>query len=192
MDLRKRYWDGFASLPRSISRLAPTAVVWDLDSVLAKTEHRHWMVPEIKAGRLTWEDYALAAADDIPDPAAVDLLRLLSLSHLQAVVTNRSAAARELTQRWFERHEIPARRLIMRPAAEAKTNVSERDAYEWKARQILELESAGVAVLLAFEDWPDAAAVIRELTGVPVMVVNPCYPEDPDSSRPSLTNVAGL
>ena len=53
------------------------AVGWDLDSTLCSTMHRRHLVPEIKAGRATWDDYSDLCVNDEPIAGAVALARML-------------------------------------------------------------------------------------------------------------------
>ena len=177
---------------RTIDPACPTAVVWDLDSVLADTRARQHLVPKVKSGLLTWEDYALACGSDVPFPAAAALLALLWPHHLQVILTNRSDAARAATRDWIYMHGLQVDRLIMRPAVQARECVIEAEAYQWKVAELDALKSEGIEVELYIEDWPAAAEYISNRSEIPVLTVNPCYPDDPHSSRPSLTGMAGI
>lgn len=149
-----------------------TAVVWDLDSTLANTLHRQPMVEQIKAGKATWDDYSLAAEADEPIRGSVALLRMLQPIHQQIIISGRSEAAWSLTNDWLYRHSIPVDRLYLRQPGE-----SIDDTDQLKVRKIRKLLGQGLSVVLYVEDWgPAAEAVWRELH-IPVLGVNPFYPE---------------
>jgi hypothetical protein len=150
-----------------------TVVLWDLDSTLADTVHRQGMIPAILAGgegAPTWEDYSMLCSGDTPVAGAVALLNLLYPSHLQHVVTGRSAVAYGLTRRWLADHSVLADHLEMRPAGDSTPNATFKIGY------IQGLQAAGYRVILYCEDWPPIAQEVGEATGVPVLGVNPFYP----------------
>jgi hypothetical protein len=140
---------------------------WDKDSTLAFTQHRQWMVPEIKAGKLTWDDYAAACADDQPNEAALALMRHLAPSYGQVVMSGASDCPQ--SRQWLEDYAVPCDASYFRPHGDKTENGL------LKVRWIEQLRDFGIKVLMFFEDWPETAEVIRQKTGVLVLVVNPCY-----------------
>jgi hypothetical protein len=144
----------------------PDAVLWDLDSTLSDTTQRRALLAKVKASEATWEDYSLAAVDDVPREAAVVLMRQLPFVHV--VVSARSEVARDLTWDWIHRHQIPVSVLELRPDRENSENG------EFKARVIERLREHFRPVLF-IEDWAPASKVIRERTGIPVLTINPEY-----------------
>lgn len=151
-------------------------VGWDKDSTLVSTEHRQHLVPRIRAGELTWEDYALACADDEPFEGAAALMRMLAPNYLQYVMTGADDSARDLVLATFGRYDLPVDKLMMKPRSDDE--FSPADNAQMKSRWIRELQRDGYAVALFVEDWPETADAIREMTGVPVLVLNPCYPPE--------------
>lgn len=152
-----------------------SVVLWDLDSTLCSTWHRQHMIPAIKAGEATWDQYALLCADDEPIEGAVALARLLAPHYRQFAVSGRSGLAATLTSDWVLKHQIPLDQVILRPYGDFTENSL------LKVKAIGRLRGEGYDVRLFIEDWPPVAQLIRDQTGVPVLVVNPCYPE-PDES----------
>lgn len=158
------------------------AVLWDLDSTLCSTWHRQHMIPAVKAGEKTWDDYAALCGDDDPIEGTVALVRLIAAQNAfiedpekrirQIAVSGRSGSAKMLTLKWLRTHGIPLDRTIMRPDGDCTENGL------LKVRVIRQLRGEGIDVRLFIEDWPPAAEIIREQTGVPVLVVNPCYPDE--------------
>jgi hypothetical protein len=171
---------------RSFLAFAPYAVIWDLDSTLADTYHRQHMVPQIKAGEAAWVDYSLACAGDTPIEAAVELMWALQPRYYQMVVTGRNESARDLTEAWFREHDVPVDRLIMR--ADGDHTADGR----FKLRVLDQLKADGVWPVLFIEDWPQVADEIREQAGIPVLVVNPCYPVDAPHQNTGVAPGAGL
>lgn len=154
-----------------------TIVGWDKDSTLVSTEHRQHLVPLVKAGELSWEDYALACAGDQFVEGAVALMRLLAPHHLQFVMTGADNSAKHLVQASFTRQMLPVDRLMMKPRLDTIDNG------ELKVRWIKGLERQGFKFVLFVEDWPETADMIRQLTGVPVLVLNPCYPAELEAAK---------
>src|SRR5215469_1058342 len=148
-------------------------VLFDLDSTIADTYHRQWMVPEIKAGNgPTWDDYSMACSDDKPIEGVISMLRMLSdAGKLIFIVTGRSDAARDLTQEWLKQNHVPWDALLMRKAGDRTPNGT------YKRAAIKKIEDAGYEPVLFVEDYPAVADEIRA-TGLPVLLVNPGYPED--------------
>lgn len=146
-------------------------VCWDLDSTLFDTFHRQGMVPEIKAGRLTWDDYSRACVNDFLIAGTAALLRLMEPAYRHVVVSARSEAARDLTEEIIRRHRLPVSEVRLRPLGDTT------DSGLLKANVIRTLQAQGCVIVLFVEDWPEAAGTITRETGVPVLVVNPCYPD---------------
>lgn len=151
------------------------AVGFDLDSTIANTYHRQWMVPEIKEYKPdspTWDDYSMKCADDTPIPGTVALMNALYGYSDICIITGRADSARELTLNWLWQHNIPFTSLIMRPAGDRTNNG------KFKVQQIEKLQAQGFKFTLFVEDYPEAAAYITEHTGIPCLLVNANYPAD--------------
>lgn len=143
-------------------------VGWDLDSSVCCTMHRRHLVPKIRAGQATWDDYSDLCVDDEPIEGAVALMRFMSqlnpkVQHV--AISGRSVRALELTQAWAHLHGVPFSRYMLRP--------DDQDNELWKVRCIRQLQAEGYTVRLFFEDWDRVARYIREHTGVPVVGLNP-------------------
>jgi hypothetical protein len=147
-----------------------TAVLWDKDSTLANTEHRHWMIPEIISvdPSYTWTDYAMRCERDVPVDAARDLMQMLAPNHLQIVASGAHMAAMVPIGSWLMRNNFPVDMVRLRPEDD------EVDGGLLKVRQIFELEKEhGIKTVLFVEDNPSQSKIIEEMTGVPVLTVNP-------------------
>lgn len=148
-------------------------ILWDKDSTLAHTLHRQHMIEQIKAGQATWNDYSLACEGDGVIDGTAALMRLLSASGwLQFIVSGANAEAEPQIRAWALAHRIPYDGLILRATGNHQPNPA------FKIGQIHALRDCGQEPMLFVEDWPACADQIREATGVPVLVVNPCYPGD--------------
>jgi hypothetical protein len=145
------------------------AVCFDLDSTLASTVHRRYLIPEIQAGRATWHDYSLLCVDDTPLHGTVEVARMLWPSCLICIVSGRSSRAETLTRGWLNQNAVPFDRLILRP--------DDTENGVFKVNAVRQLQAEGLTVELFFEDWAASAETIREQTGVPVFGVNPFDPE---------------
>jgi hypothetical protein len=173
---------------RQIDHLHPAAVVWDLDSTVADTLHRHHMLDGIKAWyaavetwgdeeqavlagnvKVTWDDYSMACIRDTPVAGTVTLMRMLWKSSLQIAVSGRNAVANELTQKWVRLHKVPLDKIVLRVAGDFT------HSDEYKVRELSALEEAGITVLAYIDDWPSTATAVTLATGIPSLMVNPNY-----------------
>lgn len=157
-----------------------TAVVWDKDSTLANTSQRLHIIPLIKEGKATWDDYSMACETDEPIPGSVRLLKLLHPYHRQIVISGASEASRSLVNDWFWRNGIPVDGLELRLPDEITVENA-----ELKVRKVRKLQAAGIDVVLAVEDYQPAAELIYKETGVPVLGLNPFYGYAEDAPRQS-------
>jgi len=90
-----------------------SVILFDLDGTLADNSHRqHFLVDDKK----DWDAFFEAQDRDTPNGPIVTLYRILveSQKHDVFVVTARPERYRLKTERWFEDHEIPLARMLMR------------------------------------------------------------------------------
>ena len=161
-----------------------TAVVFDRDSCLSLTRHR-WHLSPMADPERTWDDYCAAAGGDQPNPGAVRAARLHYPHHQVHVCSGSQDSAEAVTRRWLAEQHVPFDALRLRAAGDHTPNGA------LKARYVLELRAQGIEVVLFYEDHPDAAAEIYRLTGVPVLGVNPFYPDDAEKFRRQVFDGAG-
>ena len=150
----------------------PTAVLADLDSTLADTRQR-WPLSPMVNPDTTWADYSAACAGDVPLHGPIAVLRLLWPHHEIHIVSGSNASARPHREAWLDRHQVPYDYLRLRGDTEEEIpNEGIKTGYVgW-------LRYRGTEPVLFLEDWAPAAAAIWEATRVPVLGVNPFYPED--------------
>ena len=146
--------------------------LWDFDSTLRNSAQRHHLSPANCPGS-TWDDYSAAGIDDEPMHGSIMTLRLLYVAGIRNhIISGSSESARALSLQWLDRHvglqHVESVRL--RPAGDHRKN----EVY--KAAHVQEVREQGLIPVVFFEDWPPAAEHIQRETGVPVVVVNPCYP----------------
>ncbi len=153
-----------------------TAVGFDLDSTLAWTRHR-WHLSPMADPASDWEKYCAARTGDTPVRGPVAAARLYYQHHQVHIWSGSEESSALVTLDWLDLHRIPFDGLRQRPPGDRTPNG------RLKARFILELRDQGIETVLYFEDHPDSARDIERLTGVPVLVVNPCYPEDEEKFR---------
>lgn len=146
-------------------------VAWDLDSTVFDTSHRQYLIDEVKAKRATWEDYSMLCTGDTPIPGSVELMRILAQVTRQVAISGRSECATDVTWDVVRKFAIPLDEIFLRPDGDNIPNGL------FKVGVVKRLETYGYKVRLFLEDWPPSAEFIRSTGGVPVMVVNPCYPE---------------
>ena len=96
-------------------------VLFDLDGTLANNDHRQSLVT---GGRKDWEAFFEAQAGDKPNEAVVELYKaLVELDRFDVlVVTARPERYRESSERWFQTHKIPVRRLLMRADGDRRSD----------------------------------------------------------------------
>lgn len=146
----------------------PLAVGWDLDSAPASTLNRRHLIPDIKAGKATWDQYSDLCPDDEPIAGAVALARMLhAAGHPQVAISGRSERAWDRRWHWLARYGVPMDHLILRPEGDCTDNKL------FKVQKINELRDWGLEFCLFIEGWAPVAAYITEQTGIPVLGVNP-------------------
>jgi hypothetical protein len=164
----ERAWAHRGAIQSWMRRSLRGVVCFDLDSTLASTVHRRYLIPSVRSGEATWHDYARLCPGDTPVEGTVAVARMLWPNHLIYIVSGRSVFAEDLTRAWLERYAVPFDRLLLRP--------DDTPNGEYKVQVVKQLESDGLSVELFFEDWGQTAAQIRDQTGVPVFGVNPFDP----------------
>lgn len=153
--------------------LRKLAVGWDLDGTVARSAHRKFLIPLIKEGQATWEDYHALCPKDEPIPGAVALMRLMvgmnpRVRHI--AISYRSQTALEVTQQWVKDHDIPLSRLMLCPPwMSHQQDPGANSSGLWKVQCIRQLRAEGIDVQVHLEDWLEDAAIITEMTGVPVL-----------------------
>jgi hypothetical protein len=148
-----------------------TVVVYDLDSTVADTRHRWGLTPRNDPAS-DWEKYSLACSGDTALPGTVRRMELDWPYHQVHICTGRSRVALERTEQWLLKHVGPFwDHLEMRPARDRTPNG------EFKIRYVRKLQAAGLDVVLFYEDWEKSANEIYDETKVPVLGINPFYPE---------------
>jgi hypothetical protein len=148
-----------------------TAVGFDIDSCLAHTEHRWGLSPMVDPDS-DWTRYCAARLGDSPIRGTVTAARL-HYEHRQVHLWSGSEASAEaVTRQWLDLHRVPFDGLRLRPDGDDRSNA------ELKISWILELRESGIETVLFYEDHPEVAADIEAKTGIPVLVVNPCYSAD--------------
>lgn len=161
-----------------------TAVGFDLDSCLAYTRAR-WHLSPMADPASDWDRYCAARMSDTPIAGTVAAARLHYPHHQVHVFSGSEESSERVTRKWLDFHRIPFDVLRQRPPGCGTPNGL------LKAGWILELREHGTETVLFFEDHPDSAADIEKLTGVPVMVVNPRYPEDEEKFRRGVADGKG-
>lgn len=161
-----------------------TAVLFDLDSTLGDTRHRWHLSP--KANPLSsWDAYCAARMDDPPIIGAVTAARLHYPHHQVHICSGSGESSADVTRAWLDMHRIPYDVLRQRADGDRRPNAEIKIAY------IEKLHASGIRVVLFYEDFPAVAQEIPARTGVPVVCVNPCYPEDAHKFRGQAFDSAG-
>jgi hypothetical protein len=145
---------------------------WDLDSTVFNTLHRQHMIPLIKKKKLTWEDYSLACVDDTVLPGRIEMMEAFHVGNFFNVgISGRNDVAREQTWQVIHKFGVPLDAVSLREHGDFRPNG------EYKVSKILEWQKF-LSMKVFFEDWREAGEVITAGTGVPVVVLDACYPEE--------------
>jgi hypothetical protein len=148
------------------------AYQYDFDGTLADNSHRRHLAPEDFANSTEeqWDKWSAACMGDLP---IVGTIKRMQLDYEQGqihVVSSRGASASRQSRLWLNTY------------ADAKWDYlrlrhrgDRRHGWEIKVENILELRAYGIEVVLAYEDLKSEAEKIFELTGVPVVLINPAY-----------------
>jgi hypothetical protein len=149
---------------------AQTAVLFDKDSTLFRTGHR-WHLAPTKDPSSDWHKYAQACLDDEPVYGVIRAAALHARHHQVHICSGAFDSALVQVTAQLAKHGVQYDYLALRRTGD------ERPGGAIKAEYAMRLESQGIEVLLAYEDWePDAREL--EAVGVPVIGVNPFYPQD--------------
>jgi hypothetical protein len=148
------------------------AISFDLDSTLADTRQRQWMVPMIRGEApnpegYTWTDYSMLCEHDETIDGVCTLLRGLYFGGYYILInTGRSAAAEDLTRGWLNRHFVPYNHLAMRPVGDHRPNA------EHKIESIIHFEvNHSAKVILHVDDWAEAAEEVGRQLKIPTVVI---------------------
>lgn len=174
---------GISDYARGRMRRMRQMVCWDKDSTLSDSTPRLELAIAARAGKATWAEYAAACTDDTPFEGAVALMNLLHPLYLNVVLSGAHECPEALD--WMEKYlrtspgfasgENPFGYPLYDDYRLRRPEHGETENALLKVRWIREYQAIGYDVILVVEDWPPAAETIRELTGVPVLVLNPCY-----------------
>lgn len=147
-------------------------VFCDLDSTLANTEHRHWIISEARAvgAQPDWTAYSLACKDDTVIEGTVTLLRLLSSWCDIVLLSGRDVKAYDQTIEWLQKNDVPFTDLLLREKAQRQKQG------EYKLGRLLDWQMTHPfhEVVLHIDDWHEVGDHLAK-AGVPVLFVNPMY-----------------
>lgn len=144
----------------------PTAVIFDLDGVLASNDH---VMHHIKVDEPDWQSFNDGLHECAPIEGWVALTQLLEQAgHRIVILTNRSTDLDNLTITWLHEHDIRFDLLLMRPPG---TPYSEA-----KAERLTKVMEA-FKVVLAVEDDPGHVRMYAE-HGIPCLYAHSGYYDD--------------
>jgi hypothetical protein len=104
--------DGCAGTAEDAGPDALDVAVFDVDGVLADVTHRRHLI----SGRRDWPAFFAAAADDTPLRPGIELAHAARDKGLELVyLSGRPEHLRSVTVAWFEKHDVPAGDLLLRP-----------------------------------------------------------------------------
>jgi hypothetical protein len=151
-----------------------TAVVYDLHGTLADTSHRTDLAPGtpnqpgIKDS--DWDTWSLACVDDTPIPGMIRRMMMDFAYHQVHICTSEGEIASEVQRAWLSIYAAGSYDYL-----KMRTRGDCRSGKLLKAEYILGLQADGLDVQLMYEDLKSDADYVTEMTGVPVVLVNPAY-----------------
>jgi hypothetical protein len=146
------------------------AVGWDLDSTVFDTQHRQHILPLIKEKKVTYSDYSLMCVNDTVLPGRIEMMTAFAQAGLVNVgVSGRNDIALDQTWEVIRKFSVPLDSLALRPEGDYSPNGV------YKVRRIREVEALGYKFRFFLDDWREAAECITRETGIPVIILDPCY-----------------
>lgn len=147
-----------------------TAVIFDLDGVIADAEHRqhflHMDAPD-------WDGFYDSAARDPVLEHGRALVNAISREHLVVVLTGRIEAVSVMSRAWLDDHGVRWDVFISRPEDDDDT----RHVLDYKREELIRLGSLGYRVDVAIDDNRKIVAMYREM-GTPAVYVHSGYYEN--------------
>ncbi len=137
-------------------------LLFDLDGTLANIDHRHLVQGKAKQ----FGAFDAACVDDVPNEHVVAIWRAMftcGRPYQHWIVSGRSEAVREQTERWLAAHYLKWHRLFMRPVGDYTPD--EQLKRFW-------IEPFKDRVSMAFDDRSKVVAMWRSL-GIPCLQVAP-------------------
>lgn len=153
-------------LPHVAAPKEPIVIV-DIDGTVADSDGRMRLHPKNRPGvpaSLAWDEFHRAAKHDPAHEEIVALAVTLSLRFPLFFLTGRREEDRAMTRAWLDAHDLPVRRLMMRPRSDRRPD------FVVKAEMLAALRAEGFEPLFAIEDRARVAAMFRA-AGVRVLHV---------------------
>ena len=141
-------------------------IIWDLDGVLADSDHRlHYIV--VDRANPDWETFHAHTLKDSPIRSGCTLFWALDFFGVSNIIcTARPESNRELTEQWLQEKCLKPAKLMMRKEGD------HRPGCEVKRDMLHELWDEGYEVILAFDDHPEIVNMYRT-EGVPCFAADP-------------------
>lgn len=134
----------------------------DIDGTLVEN------VP-LPPGQLDWIEVHEAAHRRHPVAGVVELVRELHAAGVMVVIlTARTDAVRQGTQRWLDDHRIPHHRLLMRRADDTRPNPVVKAA---ALQHFLMFAGQNARMLFAIDDDPECCQMYRDQFLIPTIQV---------------------
>lgn len=120
-------------------------VLVDIDGTIADGEHRqHWVRTKPK----NWAAYNKTMSEDLPIYQTITVINSLSASgHPIIICSGREEVYRDATEYWLNQHNVPYKKLMMRPEKDYRDDCTIKSEMLDK---ILETED----VMCVFDDRP--------------------------------------
>lgn len=158
------------------------AIIWDLDGVLANSDHRLHYIVEDRANP-DWESYHKHTLDDTPIKTGIILFQALAhMGYHQFICTARPESNRNLTTQWLYNQQIAATSQQLFPYTELRlfpytellmrADDDRREGHLVKLDMLRNIWDMGYEVAMAFDDHPEIVNMYR-MSGVPCFAADP-------------------
>jgi 2-hydroxy-3-keto-5-methylthiopentenyl-1-phosphate phosphatase len=114
------------------------AIICDLDGTLSNIDHRKHYVE--RTGKRDWKNFFLQMPSDTVNKWCRYLVEQMALRFDVLICTGRPEQFRSETEEWLKKHEIPYKRLFMRPINNQKPdNEVKSELYEQHIKPLYEV-----------------------------------------------------
>ena len=151
-------WDKFVKQQYSSDPELPKAIIVDIDGTLTHIN--------TKRSPFAWN----LVGNDEPNPVVVDLVRRYSGDHCIVILTGREALAKDQTELWLKKHDIPFDILIMREISDNRRGDIVKEELFWSKI------ANSFNVVFAIEDTPKVVRMWQSIN-VPVFAIGNQYIE---------------
>lgn len=140
----------------------------DLDSTLADTTHRQFMLTAENHDDNDWHAYGKACVDDVPMTGTVEIMKAFRASgHGIFIVSGRRGSSRKETVEWLNRHGIEYDGLLL-------AELDWTDHLSYKVGRLQELQELDYEIVLHLDDYAPLRFALATM-GIPMAAITPYW-----------------